>query len=226
MAQNTDRRPAPIATSAAQASRNRSAFRCAETSLISASGHWHRPQDQSHHMQKLRYACSPPNQAQGPACRARPCTPNFSAPAASSRHREDWVPEEQRYLTYEEVPSCPDASWKRPRRPTAGSTAFTGRSRLPKRSPQDDREQPPSGLTSTTAARTNLAKYADVKLGLLHRQLLCRWWEVRRSVLQAHPAALFAHVFCRRGSPGRKETRSMAINRSIRENWARVLSHP
>ncbi len=174
-------------------------------------------------MQKLRYfAASKTDKTAAPVKAAHT---EFLRTGRISRHRDDWVPEQRRYLTYEEV-----AERTGKRLEAAADTTHT-RINSFHRSIQFPKiifhrtltDSPHLGYCHVTAARTNFAQYADVRWAFYIANFFAEIGESEtffERIRQNYSRMYFAVAV-----KPEAETKAMAIDRSIRENGLLFRTH-
>ena len=115
-------------------------------------------------MQKLRYYAAPKAETKAPPP-AKAVHSEFLRTGRISRSREDWLPDERRYLTYEEVAARTGRRLERAAETTHDRINSFHRSiKFPKIIfHRTLNNSPHLGYCHVTAARTNFAQYADVK---------------------------------------------------------------
>ncbi|MBV2186578.1 MAG: hypothetical protein KUL88_18815 [Rhizobium sp.] len=175
-------------------------------------------------MQKLRYFAASKAEAK-PGLPAKAAHTEFLRTGRISRHREDWVPEEKRYLTYAEV-----AERTGRRLEAAGETthsrinSFHRSIQLPKVIFHKTIEHSPHlGYCHVTAARTSFAKYADVKWAFYIANFFADVGDADQFFKHIRPN--YSRMYFAVAIHPDKETRSMAIDRSIRENGLLFRTH-
>ncbi|NML74584.1 hypothetical protein HHL25_10660 [Rhizobium sp. S-51] len=174
-------------------------------------------------MQKLRYfAANKPDPKAAVSPKA--VHTEFLRTGRISRQREDWLAEERRYLTYEEV-----AARTGRRLEAAGETThkringFHRSIQFPKMVFHKTLDNSPHlGYCHVTAARTNFAKYADVKWAFYIANFFA---EVGGEQFFEHIRPNYARMYFAVAIHPDKETRSMAIDRSIRQNGLLFRTH-
>lgn len=174
-------------------------------------------------MQKLRYfAANKPDPKAAVSPKA--VHTEFLRTGRISRQREDWLAEERRYLTYEEV-----AARTGRRLEAAGETThkringFHRSIQFPKMVFHKTLDNSPHlGYCHVTAARTNFAKYADVKWAFYIANFFA---EVGGEQFFEHIRPNYARMYFAVAIHPDKETRSMAIDRSVRQNGLLFRTH-
>lgn len=175
-------------------------------------------------MQKLRYFAAP-KPAAGSGLPTKAVHTEFLRTGRISRHREDWLPEEKRYLTYEEV-----AQRTARKLEAAGETthkrinSFHRSIQFPRFVFQKTLENSPHlGYCHVTAAKTNFAKYADVKWAFYIANFFAEVGGTDQFFQHIRPN--YARMYFAVAIHPDKETRSMTIDRSIRENGLLFRTH-
>ncbi|QLF69597.1 hypothetical protein FE840_008605 [Peteryoungia desertarenae] len=175
-------------------------------------------------MQKLRYyAAKATSKVPVPGKAAHT---EFLRTGRISRHRDDWVPEERRYLTFDEV-----AARTGKRLEAAAETTHTRinsfhRSiKFPKIIFHRTLEQTPHlGYCHVTAARTSFAKYADVKWAFYIANFFAEIGETEEAFFgQIKPD--YSRMYFAVAIHPEKESKSMVIDRSIRDNGLLFRTH-
>ncbi len=115
-------------------------------------------------MQKLRYYAAPKAETKTPPS-SKAVHSEFLRTGRISRSREDWLPDERRYLSYEEVAARTGRRLERAAETTHERINGFHRSiKFPKIIfHRTLNNSPHLGYCHVTAARTNFAQYADVK---------------------------------------------------------------
>ncbi|MHB0953003.1 MAG: DUF6656 family protein [Allorhizobium sp.] len=142
-----------------------------------------------------------------------------------SRQREDWLSEERRYLTYEEV-----AERTGRRLESAGETthkrinSFHRSIQFPKLLFHRTLENRPHlGYCHVTAARTSFAKYADVRWAFYIANFFSEIGGTDQFFEHIRPN--YSRMYFAVAVHPDRETKSMAIDRSIRENGLLFRTH-
>ncbi|MCJ7996223.1 hypothetical protein J5N58_17530 [Rhizobium cremeum] len=175
-------------------------------------------------MQKLRYYAAPKTGPKPPVT-SRAVHTEFLRTGRILRRREDWLPEEKRYLTYEEVAE------RTGRRLEAAGEATHSRINGFHRSIQFPKlifhrtleNSPHLGYCHVTAARTNFAKYADVKWAFYIANFFAEMGEGEQFFEQIRTN--YSRMYFAVAIQPDQSTKSMAIDRSIRENGLLFRTH-
>ncbi len=135
-----------------------------------------------------------------------------------SRRREDWVAEERRYLTHEEVAERTGRKLE-----AAGETtqerinAFHRSIRFPKLIFHRTLEnQPHLGYCHVTSARTSFARFADVKWAFYLTNFFADIGGTEQFFERIRPD--FSRMYFAVAIQPDRDSRSMAIDRSVRDN--------
>lgn len=175
-------------------------------------------------MQKLRYYAAPkvPDKS---ATATKAAHTEFLRTGRISRHRDDWLSEEKRYLTYAEV-----AVRTGRRLETAAETThsringFHRSIQFPKmifHKTLDD--SPHLGYCHVTAARTNFAQYADVKWAFYIANFFAEIGgseQFFEQIRQSYTRMYFAVAI-----KPETEQKAMVVDRSIRDNGLLFRTH-
>ena len=176
-------------------------------------------------MQKLRYYAAPKKHSAPLTPSTRAVHTEFLRTGRILRRREDWLPEEKRYLTHEEV-----AERTGRRLEPAGETThsringFHRSIQYPKlifHKTLDNR--PHLGYCHVTAARTNFAKYADVKWAFYIANFFAELGEGDQFFEQIRTN--YSRMYFAVAIQPDQSSKSMAIDRSIRENGLLFRTH-
>lgn len=172
---------------------------------------------QSVKMQKLRYYAAPKTDGKTPPS-SKAVHTEFLRTGRISRSREDWLPDERRYLTYEEVAARTGRRLERAAETTHDRINGFHRSiKFPKiifhRTLNDS---PHLGYCHVTAARTNFAQYADVKWAFYIANFFAELGgeEVFFEQIKQNYGRMYFAVAIKPEA----EAKSMTIDRSIRDN--------
>lgn len=171
-------------------------------------------------MLKFRYYASKKNDAPAPVKAAHS---EFLRTGRISRRREDWLADERRYLTHEEVAERTGRKLE-----AAGETTheringFHRAIRFPKLVFHRTLEnQPHLGYCHVTAARTSFARYADVNWAFYLTNFFADIGGTEQFFERIRPD--FSRMYFAVAIQPDRDSRSMAIDRSIRDNG--VLFH-
>lgn len=208
-----------------QASRNLCAAKYHQTMINHAavSSRLEAGHRQSVNMQKLRYFAASKSDKIGTPAKA--AHTEFLRTGRISRHRDDWMPEQRRYLTYEEV-----AERTGKRLEAAADTTHT-RINSFHRSIQFPKiifhrtltDSPHLGYCHVTAARTNFARYADVRWAFYIANFFADIGESEaffERIRQNYSRMYFAVAM-----KPEAEAKTMSIDRSFRDNGLLFRTH-
>jgi hypothetical protein len=178
---------------------------------------------QSVTMQKLRYFAASKNDKT--ALPGKAAHTEFLRTGRISRHRDDWMPEQKRYLTYEEV-----AERTGKRLEAAADTTHT-RINSFHRSIQFPKiifhrtltDSPHLGYCHVTAARTNFAQYADVRWAFYIANFFSEIGESDAFFEQIRQN--YSRMYFAVAVKPEADTKAMAIDRSIRDNGLLFRTH-
>lgn len=167
-------------------------------------------------MQKLRYYASPRKSDAKALAKAQHT--EFLRTGRISRSREDWLADERRYLTYEEV-----AARTGKRLEAAAETTHTRLNaahrdiRFPKLIfHRTLHNSPHLGYCHVTAARTNFAEYADVRWAFYIANFVA---ELGGSdTFFDHIRQSYARMYFAVAMKPEAETKAMSIDRTVRDN--------
>lgn len=172
---------------------------------------------QSVKMQKLRYYAAPKAETKAPPP-AKAVHSEFLRTGRISRSREDWLPDERRYLTYEEVAARTGRRLERAAETTHDRINSFHRSiKFPKIIfHRTLNNSPHLGYCHVTAARTNFAQYADVKWAFYIANFLADIGgeEVFFEQIKQNYGRMYFAVAIKPEA----ETKAMTIDRSFRDN--------
>ena len=172
---------------------------------------------QSVEMQKLRYYAAPKAEAKtAPSSRA--VHTEFLRTGRISRSREDWLPDERRYLSYEEVAARTGRRLEKAAETTHERiNAFHQSVKFPKiifhRTLNDS---PHLGYCHVTAARTNFAQYADVKWAFYIANFFAELGG--EDVFFEQIKQNYGRMYFAVAIKPEAENKSMTIDRSFRDN--------
>lgn len=167
-------------------------------------------------MPKFRYFALKKSDTPPPALKA--AHSEFLRTGRISRRREDWVAEERRYLTHEEVAERTGRKLE-----AAGETtherinAFHRSIRFPKLIFHRTLEnQPHLGYCHVTSARTSFARFADVKWAFYLTNFFADIGGTEQFFERIRPD--FSRMYFAVAIQPDRDSRSMAIDRSVRDN--------
>jgi hypothetical protein len=208
-----------------QASRNLSAaeYRQIMINHAAVSSRLEAGHRQSVNMQKLRYFAASKSDKVGTPTKA--AHTEFLRTGRISRHRDDWVPEQKRYLTYEEV-----AERTGKRLEAAADTTHT-RINSFHRSIQFPKiifhrtlaDSPHLGYCHVTAARTTFAQYADVRWAFYIANFFAEIGD--NEVFFERIKQNYSRMYFAVALKPEAETKAMAIDRSFRDNGLLFRTH-
>ncbi|GEO84091.1 MULTISPECIES: DUF6656 family protein [Alphaproteobacteria] len=175
-------------------------------------------------MQKLRYFAAPKSGAK-PGLPVKAVHTEFLRTGRISRHREDWLAEEKRYLTYEEVAERTARKLEAAGEKTHERINGFHRSiQFPKLIFHKTLENRPHlGYCHVTAAKANFAKYADVKWAFYIANFFAEVGGGEQFFQHIRPN--YSRMYFAVAIHPDKETRSMAIDRSVRDNGLLFRTH-
>jgi len=172
---------------------------------------------QSVKMQKLRYYAAPKAETKAPPS-SKAVHSEFLRTGRISRNREDWLPDERRYLTYEEVAARTGRRLERAAETTHDRiNGFHHSIKFPKiifhRTLSDS---PHLGYCHVTAARTNFAQYADVKWAFYIANFFAELGG--DELFFDHIKQNYGRMYFAVAIKPEAENKVMTIDRSIRDN--------
>lgn len=167
-------------------------------------------------MQKLRYYATP--RKSDPGALAKVKHSEFLRTGRISRNREDWLSDERRYLTYEEV-----AERTGKRLEAAAETTHTRINavhraiRFPKLIFHRTLDNSPHlGYCHVTAARTNFAQYADVRWAFYIANFVAELGG--EEAFFDHIRQQYDRMYFAVAMKPDADSRAMTIDRTVREN--------
>lgn len=174
-------------------------------------------------MTKLRYYAKTEAKTREPALPQAVHT-EFLRTGRISRRKDDWLPDERRYLTYEEVAQKTGRKLEMAAERTHERINGFHRSiRFPKivfhRTIEDS---PHLGYCHVTAARTNFAKYADVKWSFYIANFFS---EIGDEEFFAKIEPQYSRMYFAVAMRPDKSVKAMTIDRSIRDNGVLFRTH-
>ena len=168
-------------------------------------------------MQKLRYYAAPKAETKAPPS-SKAVHSEFLRTGRISRNREDWLSDERRYLTYEEVAARTGRRLERAAETTHDRiNGFHHSIKFPKiifhRTLSDS---PHLGYCHVTAARTNFAQYADVKWAFYIANFFAELGG--GELFFDHIKQNYGRMYFAVAIKPEAENKVMTIDRSIRDN--------